>query len=195
MSSLMRLSLKEKKNIIKDLIHDKQSKFNKKVQKLLDIIQKNLFLDRFTDEVKELQKEFKQRLKTIDIHDVDYEVHYSKANQIDEEFTKKLIALKSKIISFRDQVIIARINNYTVSTDIKSIEDYLKDENGEFKVFLELVKNLDNNQYERIKALDIKDDLKLKEAKVIYLKLSYTQLIKEELQDMLEELDTKENKR
>jgi hypothetical protein len=195
MSSLMRLSLKEKKNIIKDLIHDKQSKFNKKVQKLLDIIQKNLFLDRFTDEVKELQKEFKQRLKTIDIHDVDYEVHYSKANQIDEEFTKKLIALKSKIISFRDQIIIARINNYTVSTDIKSIEDYLKDENGEFKVFLELVKNLDNNQYERIKALDIKDDLKLKEAKVIYLKLSYTQLIKEELQDMLEELDTKENKR
>ena len=191
MSSMMRLSVTEKNKILKDLKHRKLQRFNKEVDKLRKIIAQYHFLDQYMEELENLKKGFAEKLNTITMHDMDYERHDSIANNAESVYNQKLFELKSKILSKRDKYL-AVIANYEIKDNTKYIDDYISDENKELELMLGLVKNMNEEEFNRIMQLENSLDLKLKEAKVIYLKLSDSMIIKDELESMLPDLNANE---
>jgi len=100
MSSLMYISINEKKSILKDLRYKRSKKFNKEYIKLLEIIQKNSLLKEYEKRVKDLKEGFNQKLHSISIDDVDWERHEHKAREIERSYNEKLLNLKYEINSF-----------------------------------------------------------------------------------------------
>ena len=188
MSSLMRLSVTEKNKILKDLKHDKLRKFNKELQKLQKIINEYHVLEKYNKELEQMKQEFNNKLNEITTHEVDYERHNQVANTIESTYNQKLFSLKSKILSNRDKYLEV-IANYKIVDNTKYIDDFFEDKTKEYEAILNLIDKMDSKECERIKKLDNDFELKLKEAKVTYQKLSNTQLIKEEITDRIEEFD------
>jgi hypothetical protein len=187
MSSMMRLDIKEKTKILKDLKHRKIQHFNKEIQKLFTIIEEHHFLDAYKEELEALKKGFIEKLNTITMNDLDYERHDYIANQAESEYIQKLFDLKSRILSKKEKYL-AIIANYEIKDTTKYIEDFIQDEKKEFELMLDMLKRIDEEEHSRIMALDNALELKLKEAKVTYLKLLNTRLIKEDLQSMIDTL-------
>ena len=188
---MMRLSVTEKSKILKDLKHRKLQSFNKEVEKLLKIVEQFHFLDKYKKELEILKQGFSTKLDTITMHDMDYEYHDRIANEAESTYNQKLFEIKTKILSKKDRYL-AIIANYKIKDTTKYIEDFIEDESSELKLMLGLVKNIDEEEYERINSLSNTIDLKLKESKVIYLKLLNTRLIKEELEDKFDDLNSEE---
>ncbi len=187
----MRLSVTEKSKILKDLKHRKLQRFNKEVEKLLKIVEQFHFLDKYKSELETLKQGFSVKLNDITMHDLDYERHDYIANNAESTYNQKLFELKTKILSKKDRYL-AIIANYKIKDTTKYIEDFIQDESKEFELMLGLVKNIDKEEYKRINGLENMLELKLKEAKVVYLKLLNTRLIKEELKDNLDVLNAEE---
>ncbi len=183
----MRLSVKEQKNILNDLKHNKQKKYNKELQKLRKIIREYHFLDQYAQEVDNLKSEFVNELNQITLDDIGWERHNQMANSTESKYNHKLFELRSKILSYRDKYLI--IYNYKISDNTKYIDEYLQDEQKEFEVMVNLIKNINEEEADRISHLENDLELKLKEAKVIYQKLSNSALIKEELEGRLDEFN------
>jgi len=191
MSSMMFLSIAEKTRILKDLKHRKLQHFNKEYTKLMKLIEEYHFLGDYKEELEFLKKAYIAELDKITMHDMDYERHDSIANEAESKYMQKLFDLKSRIISYKDRYINI-ISKYEVKDNIKYIEEYLNNEEDELSLILDMIKVIDKEEYQRIQQLDNAKSLKLKEAKVIYLKLHNTCLIKEELQDILPDLRSEE---
>jgi len=89
---------------------------------------------------------------------------------------------------------IKNLENIMEKANILSAYDLDKLSEREFKKsnkleeVLENIKIFSKNEYERIKGLNVNEDFKLTEAKVIYQRLFYTKLYKEEIDTILEEL-------
>lgn len=188
---MMRLSVTEKSKILKDLKHRKLQRFNKEVEKLLKIVEQFHFLDKYKSELETLKQGFSSKLNTITMHDMDYEYHDRIANNAESTYNQKLFELKTKILSKKDRYLTV-IANYNIKDNTKYIEDFIQDESKEFELMLGLVKNIDEEEHKRINGLENTLELKLKEAKVVYLKLLNTRIIKEELKDNLANLNVEE---
>jgi len=259
MSSLMYISIDEKKSILKDLRYKRSKKFNKEYIKILEIIQKNTLLRKYEKKVEDLKDEFIQKLKNINIDDVNWERHEYKGREIERSYNEKLLNLKYEINSFLHQLdvlekldieykksfnglkkyieknekykslktelnelgivsfqkptnlvdtvkLIKKIGeNIEKLNDIKSRYSILTSYNtsnfqeqiftkpNQIENILKNIEALSQKEYERIKELDIDEKLILKEAKVIYQRLLYSKLIKEEIENILEDEDIPKN--
>jgi len=191
MSSSVRLNITDKKKLKKELIDSKLRKFEQELQKLYTIIEEYPFLKDFEGKFKLLKTAYKTKLETISIDDIDYERHIYIANATESEYMEKLFELKSKILIEKDRYIKV-ISKYKINEDVTKIEEFFEDESSELEVMLELVKNMDESEAKRISLLEHPLEIKLKEVKVIYLKLFNTQLIKEELQNKFDKFDDAE---
>jgi hypothetical protein len=250
MSSLMLLSVREKKDILKNLVSKRSKKFNKEYAKVLKIVQENDFLKNYKEKLESLKDDFKSELNSIDTHDVDWETHERKGAEIEKRFNKKLLNIKYEINSIlnsfndlkkvyeeyeriyenlikeldkndiyknlkseikkKDFSKIANISQIAkekeqIKKELEKIEEVKKSckiissydfNNSKEKNFIPInelettlgkIKSLNQKEYERIKNLEINDKLKLKEAKVIYQRLVYTQIFKEEINDILDD--------
>jgi len=250
MSALMRLSIKEQKDILKNLRAKRSKKFNKEYSKLLRIIEEHSFLKSYEDKLKKLKDDFKSELNSINTDDVGWERHESKGAEIEKNFNKKLFDIKYEInsilnsfnelkteyyqyeklyeeviksfeqdekaknlISEIEKVEFPKFSNSSefkklkekIKESIEKIEDIKKrskiissyelnfrenkfvfmDETDEI---LNKIKSLDKEEYERIKALETDEKLKVKEAKVIYQRLIYSKIYKDEIETLLEEV-------
>jgi len=249
MSSLMLLSIKEKKDILKNLVSKRSRKFNKEYEKLLETINANN-LKTYKKRLQNLKEEFRKELNTININDVNWEVHERKGAEIEKKFNQKLLNIKYEINSLLnslnelkkiyenyeksyDELIrildneklknltlelkkielptISNMNQiHQIKTEItkelekiekikikaKVVSEYnfsnFKEKklklSNELEEALGKVKSLSEKEYKRIKNLDIDENLKLKEAKVIYQRLVYSNIYKEEIETLLEDM-------
>lgn len=251
MSSFMMLSIKEKQNILDQLIFKRSKKFNKEYVKLMNIIKENHLHKSYEEKLHNLKEEFKKELKTITINDVDWERHERKGADIEKKFNRKLLDIKYEINSLLNALndlkklysqyeeiykkLVKKIKNNdkykNLMSEIKKLEfkqvkslsevntmknniqeelHKLEDINQRLKIIstydlgkfkeklftvnneldsvLEKLRNLNEKEYKRIKDLNTDEELKLKEAKVIYQKLMYTQIFKEEIDTILNDL-------
>jgi len=194
MSAMMSLSVTQKKKIRKDLINSKMLKFSDELMKILAVIAEYPFLKDFENDLQELKKSYKAKLEEISINDIDYEQHKYIANITESEYMQKLFELKSKIFIQKDRYL-SVISKYEISKNIKRIEEYFKDENNELEIFIELVRKIDMKEADRISSLKHPIEFKIKEAKVTYLKLFNTTLIKDEIQSNMNEFDYMEKEK
>jgi len=249
MSSLMLLSIEEKKDILKNLVSKRSRKFNKEYEKLLEVINANN-LKTYKKRLQNLKEEFREELNTINTNDVDWEVHERKGAEIEKKFNQKLLNIKYEINSLLNSLnelkkiyenyekrydeLIRNLDNEklkNLTLELKKIElptisnmnqiHQIKTElskelekiekirvkakvvseynfsnfkekklklSNELDETLGKVKSLSEKEYKRIKNLDIDENLKLKEAKVIYQRLVYSNIYKEEIETLLEDM-------
>ena len=166
-----------------------EKKFNKE---LLDLkYEINSFLDGFNNLkkmygkykviynslMKTLDKDEKFKNLKIDKIELPKISNINEINQIKENLKQELnnieeIKNKYKIVSYYD---------------LDSFEEKKFVISNEFVEFVEKIKVLSPKQYKRIKSLDTDKKLKLKEAKIIYQRLIYSKIYKEEINNILDE--------
>ena len=101
-------------------------------------------------------------------------------SQIEQE-TEKLKKELEKIEKLQKSVKV--LSSY----DFTQFKEKIFAPKNELETVLKRVKKISPKEYERVKKLDIDEKLKLKEAKVIYQRLLYTQIFKSEIEAVLED--------
>jgi len=170
-----------------------EKKYN---EKLLDIkYEINSLLHQFNS-LKKVYNEYKkifdklkeeiekdEKLKNLLSHLKEFELLENSAN---------VAAIIEQTQQFKEEI--KKLEKVRKKADVLSVYDLEGFSGRDFKKtdkleeVLENIKIFSKNEYERIKRLNIDEDLKLKEAKVIYQRLFYTKLYKEEIDTILEEL-------
>lgn len=252
MSSLILLSIEEKKDILNKLFYRRSKKFNKEHSKILRIIEQYSFLKGYKERLNDLKSEFQAKLQSVNTSDVDWEVHEKKGAEIEKEFNDKLLNIKYEINTILDSYndLKELYNKYEKVYDelknlkdskkykdliseikkmdflcleniqqIKSTKQKIEEEleklqeiqkryevlsaydfnnftqkrfvmENEFDTIMKKIEKLSQKEYKRIKNLETDKKLKLKEAKVIYQRLVYSKIFKDEIDAILKDLPT-----
>jgi len=176
MSSIISVSVK------KSINKQKLDRFNKKLTPLKKEIAKYKFLEEFVPKVDELKENYKNELNNIKSKYDDW--YMDEANQLEVKYSNKLLELKTEVFSKRD-FYLEVCSKYEIKSQDKYIEISSKNENLE--IMLNLLKQQNEKEYQRIKNLNTNLDLQLLEAKIIYQKLLNTKLIKDEIKELNDE--------
>jgi hypothetical protein len=194
MSLMMLLSIEKKEAILANLKQNKLQSFEQEARKLRTMIAEYPFLQDHGEALNKAGKDLRAKLDEITINDIDYEWHNQIANRAEAEAMERLFDLKSRLTEEKERHLI--LSRYRFDDELQYIDEFLQDqdEEQELGLLLERIGQIDEEEYRRIQALDNRPDLRLKEAKVAYLKLMESRLIKEELEDRMESFTSEERK-